>query len=81
MVKYCKVRFMTHCMAGEIGGVNETSVEAEMRKTETITTLIPPQGARSARSRPTLKTMAAVGYSISTTTLPSEAPCLHSRCT
>ena len=42
MVKYCKVRFMTHCMAGEIGGVNSTSVGCVMRKTEKITAVKPP---------------------------------------
>ena len=42
MVKYCKVKFMTHCMAGEIGGVSETSVGREMRETETTTALRPP---------------------------------------
>merc|ERR1719160_2236467 len=45
MKKYCTVRFITHCMAGEIGGVRETSVGCSMMKTEYITAEKPPYRA------------------------------------
>ena len=39
--KDCNVRFMAPGMAGEIGGVSETSVKWEMRKMEQITAIKP----------------------------------------
>lgn len=77
-VKYCTVRFMTHCIAGEIGGVSSAPFGCSMTNTDTMTAVNPPYRARRATYRTTVMTMPNVRFSMTKRTSPSLGPCLHS---
>merc|ERR1719428_1678257 len=78
-VKYWTVRFITHCMAGEIGGVRDTSVGCSMMNTETITAVKPIYRERTSTYRVTCKTTLIVLFSLSKMTSPSDSPCLQTQ--